>query len=57
MTQLTKANWDDLNEEQQTAIHALLDLINGGQDMEEALYSYRTVSDYIVSHPISTYES
>ena len=46
-------NWESLNTSQQQVIHAALDLVNGGQDMEEALFCYKTIIQYVIN---STYK-
>ena len=45
-------SWESLNTNQQQAIQAALDLVNGGQDMEETLFCYRTITQYVIN---STY--
>ena len=44
--------WQSLDTNQQQVIHAALDLVNGGQDMEEALFCYKTITQYVIN---STY--
>ena len=45
-------NWESLNTNQQQVIQAAYDLVNGGQDMEEALSCYKTITQYVIN---STY--
>ena len=45
-------SWKSLDTNQQQVIHAALDLVNGGQDMEEALFCYKTITQYVIN---STY--
>jgi hypothetical protein len=44
--------WESLNTNQQQVIQAALDLVNGGQDMEEVLFCYKTITQYVIN---STY--
>ena len=45
-------SWDSLNANQKQVIQAALDLVNGGIDMEEALFCYKTITQYVIN---STY--
>jgi hypothetical protein len=45
-------NWESLTANQQQVIEAALDLVNGGMDMEEALFCYKTITQYVIN---STY--
>jgi hypothetical protein len=44
--------WERLDTNQQQVIQAAYDLVNGGQDMEEALFCYKTITQYVIN---STY--
>jgi len=44
--------WKDLDTNQQQVIQAAYDLVSGGQDMEEALFCYKTITQYVIN---STY--
>jgi hypothetical protein len=52
LTQQQQARWGSLNTNQQQVIQAAYDLVNGGQDMEEALSCYKTITQYVIN---STY--
>ena len=41
-----------LTDMQKQVLSAAVDLVNGGQDMEEALFCYKTISNYVLN---STY--
>jgi hypothetical protein len=51
-------SWDCLNANQKQVIQAALDLVNGNMDMEEALFCYKTITQYVINStynkPIST---
>ena len=53
-------SWDCLNVNQKQVIQAALDLVNGGMDMEEALFCYKTITQYVINStynkPITTDE-
>jgi hypothetical protein len=38
-----------MTEQQKEVLLAAVDLVNGGQDMEEALGCYRTISRYVLN--------
>lgn len=44
--------WESLNTNQKQVIQAALDLVNGGMDMEETLFCYKTITQYVIN---STY--
>lgn len=44
--------WETLNDRQQKVLQAALDLVNGGQDLEEVLHCYSTIAKYVIN---STY--
>jgi hypothetical protein len=44
--------WESLTTNQQQVIQAALDLVNGGMDMEETLFCYKTITQYVIN---STY--
>jgi hypothetical protein len=46
------SKWQSLDTNQQQVIQAAYDLVNGGQDMEEALFCYKTITQYVIN---STY--
>ena len=37
----------DLTPRQRQVLEAVLDLVKGGMDMEETLFAYKTISDYV----------
>ena len=41
--------WQSLNTNQQQVIQAAYDLVNGGLDMEEAFYCYKTITEYVIN--------
>ena len=41
-----------LTDEQKEVLSAVVDLVNGGQDIREALFCYKTISNYVLN---STY--
>jgi hypothetical protein len=40
-----------MTKEQQAVLEAAIDLVNGGLDLEEALYCYRVISNYVLNCP------
>ena len=45
-----------MTEEQRAVLEAAIDLVNGGLDMEEALYCYRVISNYVLNNTKNTNE-
>lgn len=45
-------NQHPITDIQKQVLSAAVDLVNGGQDMEEALFCYKTISNYVLN---STY--
>ena len=41
--------WQSLNTNQQQVIQAAYDLVNGGLYMEEALFCYKTIIQYVIN--------
>lgn len=44
---------NDLTPRQRQVLEAVLDLIKGGMDMEEVLFSYKVISDYVRNSTIN----
>ena len=44
---------NDLTPRQRQVLEAVLDLVKGGMDMEEVLFSYKVISDYVRNSTIN----
>ena len=45
---------NDLTPRQRQVLEAVVDLVKGGMDMEEVLFSYKVISDYVRNSTINT---